>query len=85
MPDGVRRILPGGVETPIWSQMPFFADLVTAHGSEQAAFDALATMATPLGHYAKPEEVAGQIAFLLSPAARSITGSSLLVDGGYSL
>ena len=86
-PRGIRvnAILPGGVETPIWRQMPFFADLVAAHGSEQRAFDALAAMATRLGHYAKPEEVAGQIAFLLSPAARSITGSSLLVDGGYSL
>ena len=81
----VNAILPGGVETPIWSQMPFFTDMVSAHGSEQAAFDALAAMATPLGHYAKPKEIAGQIAFLLSPAARSMTGASLFVDGGYTL
>jgi 2-keto-3-deoxy-L-fuconate dehydrogenase len=86
-PRGVRvnAILPGGVETPIWSGMPFFRDMVTEHGSEQAAFDALAGMGTPLGRYAKPEEVAGQIAFLLSPAAASMTGAAMMVDGGYTL
>ncbi len=86
-PRGVRvnAILPGGVETPIWRGMPFFDDLVRETGSEQAAFDRMAGFATPLGHYAKPEEIAGQIAFLLSDAARSITGAALTVDGGYAL
>lgn len=86
-PRGVRvnAILPGGVETPIWRTMPFFADLVAETGSEQAAFERMAGFATPLGHYAKPEEIAGQIAFLLSDAARSITGAALTVDGGYTL
>lgn len=81
----VNAILPGGVETPIWSGMPFFSDMIAEHGSEQAAFDALAGMATPLGRYAKPEEIAGQIAFLLSPAAGSMTGAAIVVDGGYTL
>lgn len=86
-PRGVRvnAILPGGVETPMWSEAPFFRELTTEHGSEQAAFAALATTATPLGHYARPVEIAGQIAFLLSPAARSMTGAAMVVDGGYSL
>ena len=86
-PRGVRvnAILPGGVETPIWRGMAFFDDLVRETGSEQAAFDRMASFATPLGHYAKPEEIAGQIAFLLSDAARSITGAALTVDGGYTL
>ena len=86
-PRGVRvnAILPGGVETPIWRGMAFFDDLVRETGSEQAAFDRMAGFATPLGHYAKPEEIAGQIAFLLSDAARSITGAALTVDGGYTL
>lgn len=81
----VNALLPGGVETPIWTGMPFFRDMIAQHGSEQAAFSALAGMATPLGHYAKPEEIAGQIAFLLSPATNSMTGSALVVDGGYTL
>ena len=86
-PRGVRvnAILPGGVETPIWSGMPFFRDMVAEYGSEQAAFAALAGMATPLGRYAKSEEIAGQVAFLLSPAAGSMTGAAMVVDGGYTL
>ncbi len=81
----VNAVLPGGVETPIWRGMAFFDDLVAETGSEQAAFEKMAGFATPLGHYAKPEEIAGQIAFLLSDASRSMTGAGLVVDGGYTL
>lgn len=80
----VNAILPGGVVTPIWRDVPFFTDLVQQTGSEDAAFTAMASMATPLGRYATAEEVAGLIAFLLSDAAATITGASLVCDGGYS-
>lgn len=42
-------------------------------------------MATPLGRYATAEEIATQIAFLLSDAAATMTGAALVVDGGYTL
>ncbi len=41
--------------------------------------------AIPLGHLQSTDDVASAIAFLLSPQARSITGTTLLVDGGCSL
>ena len=81
----VNAIAPGGVETPIWEDLPFFQDLVARTGSETAAYAAMAKMATPLGRYARPEEIAGQIAFLLSEEAAYITGACLVADGGYSL
>jgi NAD(P)-dependent dehydrogenase (short-subunit alcohol dehydrogenase family) len=40
---------------------------------------------TPIGHIGEPEDVAQLIAFLLSPAARHITGQCIAVDGGLSL
>jgi 2-keto-3-deoxy-L-fuconate dehydrogenase len=81
----VNAIAPGGVETAIWTGLSFFQDLVESTGSEAAAYKAMAVMATPLGRYAKPEEIAGQIAFLLSDRAAYITGACLVSDGGYSL
>ena len=86
-PDGIRvnAILPGGVETPIWRGAPFFQQVVQESGDERAAFARLAALATPLGRYATAEEVASQIAFLLSDAAATMTGTPLVVDGGYTL
>lgn len=81
----VNAVLPGGVETPIWRTMDFFQDLVKQHGSEQAAFDAMAKMATPLGRYARADEVAAQVVHLLSDASATVTGTALIMDGGYSL
>lgn len=82
----VNAIAPGGVDTPIWDQTAFFRELVAQHdGDRAAALDAMARMATPLGRYATAAEIAGQIGFLLSDAAATITGTVLASDGGYSL
>lgn len=86
-PEGIRvnAIAPGGVDTPIWDEMPFFAGMVATEGSRDAAIQAMARIATPLGRYASAEEIAAQIAFLLSEDAATITGAVLTSDGGYSL
>ncbi|MDR0865173.1 MAG: SDR family oxidoreductase [Candidatus Symbiothrix sp.] len=39
----------------------------------------------PLKRYGKPEEVAYAVVYLLSDAAQWITGSSLVIDGGYTI
>lgn len=80
----VNSIAPGGVETPIWQALPAFAEMAAGQG-EKAAFEAMAAMATPLGRYARPEEIAAQIAFLLSDEAGFMTGACLVSDGGYTL
>ncbi len=39
---------------------------------------------TPLGRLGEPEDIAGALVFLASPAARFITGQTLFIDGGYT-
>jgi citronellol/citronellal dehydrogenase len=46
------------------------------------AFTEEALRTTPLGRLVAPEEVASLIAFLATPAAASITGTTIVVDGG---
>jgi NAD(P)-dependent dehydrogenase (short-subunit alcohol dehydrogenase family) len=86
-PMGVRvnAIAPGGVETPIWHSTPFFGQLVDSMGSEAAAFAAMGSAAGPAGRFARPDEIAGQIAFLLSDACAFVTGACFVSDGGYTL
>lgn len=40
---------------------------------------------TPLGRWGQPEDIAGPVLFLASPAAAFMTGATLAVDGGYSV
>jgi NAD(P)-dependent dehydrogenase (short-subunit alcohol dehydrogenase family) len=82
LPVRINLVSPAGVRTPMWRAMPFFQDLVTQHGSEDAAFAALAG---PGGRFAEPEEIAQAVLFLVSDAASHITGIELPVDGGYLL
>ncbi len=39
----------------------------------------------PLGRFAKPEEIAYAVIYYMSDASQMITGTSLVVDGGYTL
>lgn len=85
-PDNIRvnAIAPGGVETPMWSSMPWFQDLVREKGGEREAFDHIARLATPLARYASADDIARLIIMLLSDES-PVTGATLVVDGGYTL
>lgn len=82
----VNAIAPGGVDTAIWDAVPMFADLVAKHQGDRAgALAEMASYATPMGRFESADEIAAQILFLLSEASGTITGTTLVSDGGYSL
>jgi NAD(P)-dependent dehydrogenase (short-subunit alcohol dehydrogenase family) len=84
--DGIRVnvIAPGGVETPIWNAVPMFSDRANEIGRE-AAFAEMGALATPLKRFAKPDEIAAQVVFLLSDDCKTVTGTVFVSDGGYML
>jgi NAD(P)-dependent dehydrogenase (short-subunit alcohol dehydrogenase family) len=67
----VNAVCPGGVETE-GTQAAF------GEGLKQRLEARI-----PLGRVATPEDIGGVVLFLASPAASYITGSTLVVDGGY--
>jgi NAD(P)-dependent dehydrogenase (short-subunit alcohol dehydrogenase family) len=74
-PHGIRvnSVAPTFVETPMTA--PFLAD-------EEFRADVLERI--PLGRIGTVEDVVGAVLFLASPAAALVTGTSLLVDGGWT-
>jgi NAD(P)-dependent dehydrogenase (short-subunit alcohol dehydrogenase family) len=74
-PKGVRvvSIAPTFITTPLTK--PFFDDPV---------FKKWVVDRIPLGRIGTVEDVASAVVFLASPAAALVTGSSLLVDGGWT-
>jgi NAD(P)-dependent dehydrogenase (short-subunit alcohol dehydrogenase family) len=75
-PRGIRvvSVAPTFIETPMYSKM-------------KAAKPELAQWVTdriPQGRVGQPEDIAAAVVFAASPAAALITGTSLVVDGGWT-
>jgi NAD(P)-dependent dehydrogenase (short-subunit alcohol dehydrogenase family) len=68
----VNVVMPGVIATPKVKALP------------EPVKEGIAS-ALPLGRIGEPSEVAGTVAFLLSPAGAYITGNVIRVDGGYGL
>ena len=70
----VNTVAPGFVRTPM-----LHPHLEAIEGYEDALNDK-----TPVGRIGEPQEVAVAIAFLLSPEAAYICGTTVVVDGGWT-
>ncbi len=69
----VNAVAPGWIATPL-----------TAALQQDRERAAQVLSRTPMNRWGSPEEIAGPVLFLCSPAASFITGSIVAVDGGYS-
>jgi NAD(P)-dependent dehydrogenase (short-subunit alcohol dehydrogenase family) len=69
----VNSVAPTFIETPMTG--PMLAD---------PQFKSFVDSMIPLGRIGKPEDVAAAVLYLASPAANMVTGTSLLVDGGWT-
>jgi NAD(P)-dependent dehydrogenase (short-subunit alcohol dehydrogenase family) len=67
-----------GRHGPGWIATPLTESLQQDTARSQAILDR-----TPMKRWGRPEDVAGAVLFLCSPAAAFITGTILPVDGGY--
>jgi NAD(P)-dependent dehydrogenase (short-subunit alcohol dehydrogenase family) len=68
----VNAVAPGAIETEAWAGIP------------QDVIDAVSAK-TPMGRIGSPDDIAGAISFLVSPEASFITGTTLVVDGGWTI
>lgn len=70
----VNCVLPGTTDTPL---------IRTANVTEEQLAEN--TKAFPLKRFGTPQDMANAIVYLLSDASSFVTGTELVVDGGYSL
>jgi meso-butanediol dehydrogenase / (S,S)-butanediol dehydrogenase / diacetyl reductase len=79
-PEGIRvnAICPGYTETPLMEK-------ALRNVPDRSAAMQKILSSHPLGRIGTAADIAGAVLFLASPAASFITGSTLVVDGGFSV
>lgn len=79
----VNAICPGYVWTPLVARQ--VADQARVHGlSEEEVIRQVILAPQPTKQFVQPEEIAEMAAYLCSDWARSITGSTISIDGGWT-
>ncbi len=79
----VNAIAPGGIQTP--GAQAGTATMLQATGMPTEELSKAFTARIPLRRMGEPDDIAKVVLFLASAAADYMTGSLLLVDGGYLL
>ncbi len=71
----VNAVAPGTVETPLNSVL---------FDNDDPFADALVRKGQPIGRNARPDEIADAVLWLASPRSSFVTGSTLVIDGGFT-
>lgn len=80
----VNTICPSYVRTPLVDAQ--IDAQARTHGiSPQDVIDQIMLKPMPKRCFVTVEEIAGTVAFLMSPAARNITGQCIVIDGGWTI
>jgi 3-hydroxybutyrate dehydrogenase len=80
----INTICPSYVKTPLVDQQ--IAAQARTHGmAESEVIERIMLRPMPKGVFIGFDELAGITSFLLSPAARNITGQMIIVDGGWTV
>ncbi|WP_145006753.1 SDR family oxidoreductase [Pseudomonas oryzihabitans] len=82
---GIRcnAICPGTVDSPSLHQR--IADQAAREGRSEAEVAAAFAARQPMGRVGKPEEIAALALYLASDAAAFVTGTTQVIDGGWSV
>ena len=70
----VNEVCPGMIDTHIMDDSSISSDMLEIEMSRY-----------PMKRFGKPEEVAYGIIYLLSEASSFVTGTSIVIDGGFTL
>jgi NAD(P)-dependent dehydrogenase (short-subunit alcohol dehydrogenase family) len=76
----INAIAPGATDTRMTRYAPHYTHPALA----DVPFPALLRSMSALGRLGQPDEIAAVVAFLLSPDASYITGTTIEADGGWS-
>ncbi len=74
----VNTVAAGATDTPLYEK-------TTQTAEELQAYKQAVNQVIPLERFARPEEIANVVAFIVSDEARYVTGANYAVDGGFSL
>ena len=74
----VNAVCPGTVDSP-------WVGRLLASSEDPAAMRRQLVARQPIGRLGTPEEIAAAIAYLASPEAAFITGTGLVIDGGFTM
>ena len=73
-----NAVCPAFVDTPMTDRAVTRIEELTGRGGARRSLEEM----TPLGRLLEPDEVAGAVAWLASPAAAAVNGQTLVLDGG---